>query len=75
MKVKSDLSFDPPKDCNRLSIEIKNESKNILYFWFQNYSFVTNKQKLTYLTLRRKMHYITSFSFNNTTSKMRSNLW
>ena len=47
--MKSDLSFDPPKDCNRFSIEIKKESKNILYFWFQSYYFITNKQKLTYL--------------------------
>ena len=29
----------------------------------------------TELAVFIKMHYITSFSFNNTTSKMRSNLW
>ena len=36
--------------------------------------FDKRQLKEAYKTLKIKMHYITSFSFNNTTSKMRSNL-
>ena len=36
----------------------------------KNYTYFKTQKYLRFL----KMHYITSFSFNNTTSKMRSNL-